>query len=315
MLRVAFPHIFQAIEGFPGLQQKHWELNQSGVDRGMEAVLIQRAPREIATYALVRLRFAAMPELLVTCRSDNDTKTDEDMHALAEWGRTSGQGGTALARIITAATGITTPGSLAADAVLTYYRDRRADNPAVKHPWTEEGIGRLPGVSVAPLLDYPCRGPVWQRKFETVKQLSAYVMGQDWHQLTDDEVLESLESVKGVGNQTASMVALFWLRRPVAVIDSYLLRFLEQHDMIQGTIRTRCALDSIRREIQAGAAVIEKTRLEWPAWRVLSSLYLWLCELGRLHCTCRRSSQNSCPVGDAMAEMSRRNEIDGGSVL
>ena len=300
MLRIGFPHVFQAIEGFPGLQQKHWELNQSGIDRGMEAVLIQRAPRETATYALVRLRFAAMPELLVSCRSDHDGKADEDTHALAEWGRTAGRGGTVLAGIIDAATGTVTLGSLAANAVLTYYRDRRADNPAVKRPWTKEGLGRLPGVSVVPLLDYPCRGPVWRRKFETVKQLSAYVMGQDWRQLTNDEVLESLKSVKGVGNQTASMVALFWLRRPVAVIDSYLLRFLEQHGLIQGKIRNRCALDSIRREIQAGAAAIEKTRLEWPAWRVLSSLYLWLCELGRLHCTCLRSSQNPCPVGDAL---------------
>jgi len=110
--------------------------------------LIQRAPREIATYALVRLRFAAMPELLVTCRSACPCNADEDRtpHALAKWGKTAGPGGTSLARMLDTDSGIATPASLAALAVLEYYRDRRAENPAVRMPWTENGLRKLPTV-------------------------------------------------------------------------------------------------------------------------------------------------------------------------
>ena len=302
MLRIALPQLFKAIERFPGLQMKHWEFNQSGVDRGMEAVLIQRAPREIATYALVRLRFAAMPELLVTCRSARTCKADEDRtpHALAKWGRTAGRGGTSLARILDTDIDITTPSSLAALAVLTYYRDRRTENPAVRMPWTEGGLRKLPTMSVTPLLDYPSRGPIWRQKFETVQRLTGRVTGQDWRKLSDDQVLESLKSMKGVGDQTASMVALFWLCRPVPVMDSYLIRFLELHDLVRGKMTSRSTLDTIKREIREGAGEIQNERTEWPAWRVLSSLYLWLCELGRLHCTCARSGQNHCPVRVAL---------------
>jgi hypothetical protein len=63
LLNFDVPQFFAALQQFRGLQRKEWELNQTGADRGIEAVLIQRCTRELATFALACLWLAAMPAL------------------------------------------------------------------------------------------------------------------------------------------------------------------------------------------------------------------------------------------------------------
>jgi hypothetical protein len=62
-----FARLFVSLERCPGLQCKEWALNKSGADPGIESVLIQRRTRELVTYALVRLRLDAMPDLFALC--------------------------------------------------------------------------------------------------------------------------------------------------------------------------------------------------------------------------------------------------------
>src|SRR5438876_1091554 len=96
-----FGRVFERLEKIPGLQRKEWELNQSGVDRGMEAVLIQRTTREIATYALVQLRFSAMSELRAACstRIASDSMAE---HVVA-WAETQKPRPSMLLNVITSA--------------------------------------------------------------------------------------------------------------------------------------------------------------------------------------------------------------------
>lgn len=49
------------------------------------------------------------------------------------------------------------------------------------------------------------------------------------------------------------------------------------------------------------ARQIEARQPEWPAARVLSCLYLWACEIGRLYCDCGTQAGASCPVARALA--------------
>jgi hypothetical protein len=65
---------------------------------GMESVLIQRTPRELAAYALVCLRFQGMPSLWATCCTEGWHLTD--VQRLVAWGRTQDISGTALGNLL-----------------------------------------------------------------------------------------------------------------------------------------------------------------------------------------------------------------------
>lgn len=289
--------LLNALEQFPGLQRKEWELNQSGADRGMEAVLIQRSRRELATYTLCRLRLAAMPDLAEACRGAR--RASHGMPALLEWARTQGAGGSALANLVEERSGEEARGEelFAALASLKYYHRRGAPNPTVKAPWTEEDLDRLVSFDTGVLLEYPTRGAFWGRKFETVKRLVSHVRATTFETMDDEELLRSLSSIPGVGEQTADMVALFWLGRPVPIIDSYLLRLLRNHGFLPVSFSGKAAeRTELRQHLAREACDIEAQRPDWPAARVLSCLYLWACEVGRFHCRCATGDSASCPL-------------------
>jgi len=289
--------LLETLESFPGLQRKDWELNQSGADRGMEAVLIQRAPRELATYALCRLRLAAMPELLESCCEP--APGTPETQALLEWARSQGAGGTALVNLITQQleNARRTEATQAALASLKYYRWREDPNPTVKTHWTEDGLDRVASLNTGRLAKYPTRGAFWAGKFYTVKRLVAHVRTAAFESLDDESLPRSLRSINGVGEQTAAMVMLFWLGRPVPIIDSYLLYLLQDHGLVpasfSGGAGDRAAL---RLHLVQGARKLEARRANWPAARAFSCLYLWACEIRRLHCRCRTGAPSSCPV-------------------
>lgn len=296
---IAVPALFAALQRFPGLQRKECEYNQSGADRGMEAVLIQRSTRELATYALVRLRLEAMPELRTTS-SDADW-TPSEVQGLLCWAQTQGAGGTMLAKTVTEEREQPTLNCrvLAALATLRFYHRREDQNPIVKVPWSEDGFERLAALDVNGLLEYPAQGTFWKRKFQTVQRLVAHVRGKDSLRVLDDEaVVQSLRSIPGVGEQTASMVALFWLGRAVPIIDTYLLRLLSDHHLLPTPFPMSSSNHThLRRHLRQGAFAIEARHPEWPAARVLSCLYLWACEIGRFrYCKCATGASPSCPI-------------------
>ncbi len=288
-----FRNLFESLEGVPGLQRKDWELNQSGVDRGMESVLIQRTAREVATYALVQLRFAAMPELVSAAGGVADEK---DGDGLIEWARSQGPGGSMMIKTAVGSAATNDRSRVAAMSVLKYYHKREDENPAVKAGWTDEGLRRVPSLDIAPLLQYPTSGAFWENKYDTVQRLVQCVLGMDTGAMTDDQVMRDLRSIKGVGPQTASMVSLFWLQRPVPIIDGYLTKMLSNHGLVTESLACERAQDELRVFLTRGASEMAAERPEWPVHRSLSSLYLWACEVGRFICTCGQTPSPDCPV-------------------
>ena len=286
-----FRQLFEVLEKMPGLQRKEWERNQSGADRGLESVLIQRTTREVATYALVQLRFAAMSELLINLVPD-ETKAAE----LLSWARSQGPGGSMMIKVVTGTADTSDRRRIAALAVLKYYHKREDDNPAIKGSWTDEGLKKLPTLDVSSLLAYPTPGDFWRKKFETIQRLVDTVLRMNLSKMSDDQVLWNLRSINGVGPQTASMVALFWLERPMPIIDGYLTSLLVNHGLVSGTLDSSSAQDKLRHRLILGAREMAAIKPDWPAHRSLSSLYLWACEVGRFHCACGKSPSPNCPV-------------------
>jgi endonuclease III-like uncharacterized protein len=292
-LNFTFYNLFEKLENISGLQRKDWEHNQSGTDRGLESVLIQRTTREVATYALVQLRFAAMPELSAM---DNllpsETKTSE----LLSWAKSQGPGGSMMIKVATSTPDTEDRRRIAALAVLKYYQKREDDNAAVKTAWTNNGLKRLPALDISSLLVYPTPGDFWRKKFETIQRLADIVMEMNLPNMSDDQVLWNLRNIKGVGPQTASMVALFWLARPTPIIDGYLTSLLVKHGLVLGTLDSSDTQGELRRHLILGAQEMATRNPDWPAHRSLSSLYLWACEIGRFHCTCGKYPSPNCPI-------------------
>ena len=292
-LNFTFKNLINALENIPGLQRKDWEHNQSGMDRGLESVLIQRTTRELATYALVQLRTAVMPELL----GIQDYFLDEtNTNKLLSWAGTQGPGGTMMRRVVTATADSDDPRRIAALAVLKYYQSRTDDNAVVKHAWTNEGLMRLTELDVTSLLTYPIPGGFWRKKFETIQQLANFILDSDMRTFPDDQVLWNLRNIKGVGPQTASMVALFVFARPTPIIDGYLISLLTNHGLVTGSLDSSFTQNELRRHLISGAQEMATSNPDWPTHRSLSSLYLWACEVGRFHCTCGKSPSPYCPV-------------------
>ncbi len=293
MFKFIYRSMFEALEKIPGLQRKDWELNQTGADRGLEAVLIQRTTREVATYALVQLRIAVMPELLAGIQSAMNEAAADD---LLSWAKSQGPGGSMMIKVITGTTDMNDRRRIAALSVIKYYHKREDDNPAVKSPWTDDGLRKVPALDISSLLEYPTPGDFWRKKYDCVQSLVRNVLNMDCSKMTDDQILLSLRSIKGVGPQTASMVALFSLSRPVPIIDGYLTSLLANHGLVSESLSSNYAQDELRGFLIAGAKEMALQRPEWPAHRSLSSLYLWACEVGRFHCICGKTPNPDCPV-------------------
>ena len=113
-----FAEVYAALEKIPGLQRRDWELNQSGVDRGMEAVLIQRTTGEVATYALVHLRVSAMPELRAA--SGPLIGPDGETEYLLSWAETQKPKPSSLLNVVRRTTDGNDGRRLVALAVLKY---------------------------------------------------------------------------------------------------------------------------------------------------------------------------------------------------
>ncbi|MFH1619886.1 MAG: hypothetical protein ABIG11_08275 [bacterium] len=84
--------LYKALRDDPRLQ-KDWERNQPRIDRALEAILIVRTPREVATACLLACKLRFEPAA-AACRPpafDN---------GLISWARTQKQGGARLANIV-----------------------------------------------------------------------------------------------------------------------------------------------------------------------------------------------------------------------
>ncbi len=83
-----------------------------------------------------------------------------------------------------------------------------------------------------------------------------------WPHMTDDEVIEDLVRVKGVGRWSAEMFLIFYLWRPnvFPVADIGVIRAIEKHFHA----RVRLSKDEI-----------EAYRARWAPWNTVATWYLW----------------------------------------
>lgn len=86
----------------------------------------------------------------------------------------------------------------------------------------------------------------------------------DWHALTDDEILELLTAIKGVGKWTVQMVLMFTLGRPdIFPIDDLGIQ--------QGMVR----LFKIEEQGKALKAKMLELAEPWRPYRTVACRYLW----------------------------------------
>lgn len=248
----------------------------------MESILIQRCPREIATYALARLRLACMPGLVQAAQSDSAFDRAE-AGTLVSWAKTQAGGCSSMMKVLEMEK---LPGSLralAAGASLRYYRNRSDSNPIVKTQWTQDGLAVAATMTCGQFLEYPTSGNTWARKYRTVFNLVDHNARIPIAEMTDDEAYQSLLSLSGIGPQSASMISLFWLDRAEPILDEYLQRVLKAWEMLPAgsTGKSRGGSEELREHLRRGAGVVADSVPGWTPQRVLACIYLWCCEIGR----------------------------------
>ncbi len=87
---------------------------------------------------------------------------------------------------------------------------------------------------------------------------------KDWSDLSDEEIIKLLTTIKGVGKWTVQMILMFVLKRPdvFPVLDLGI-----QHGMIE--------IYNLKEEKKALHAKMEKISLKWRPFRTVACLYLW----------------------------------------
>jgi len=87
---------------------------------------------------------------------------------------------------------------------------------------------------------------------------------KDWSNLTDNQIIDLLSQIKGVGVWTVQMILLFELKRPDI--------FPSLDLAIQYVIKD---IYDLKSEKKALVKEIEKISEDWAPYRTLASLYLW----------------------------------------
>jgi 3-methyladenine DNA glycosylase/8-oxoguanine DNA glycosylase len=94
------------------------------------------------------------------------------------------------------------------------------------------------------------------------KWLDGTLEADNLHTMADEEVIEQLVRVKGIGRWTAEMVLMFTLGRPdVLPVDDLGLRVAVQ--------------DAYELADRPGRAELETLGEPWRPWRSVASFYLW----------------------------------------
>lgn len=106
-----------------------------------------------------------------------------------------------------------------------------------------------------------------RRKVEYVLDLAAHfasgaIVAERWQAMSDEQVIEDLTQVRGIGRWTAEMFLIFNLMRPdVLPLDDLGLR--------------RAVSLSYRRGRKVSEAGIRRIARAWQPWRSVATWYLW----------------------------------------
>jgi len=86
----------------------------------------------------------------------------------------------------------------------------------------------------------------------------------DWDKYSDQEILDLLTEIKGVGSWTVEMVLIFELQRP----DVFPVKDLGIQQAMQGLYKLKSEKKALNKEMEAIAEA-------WKPHRTIASLYLW----------------------------------------
>lgn len=87
-------------------------------------------------------------------------------------------------------------------------------------------------------------------------------MERDWHNMADEEIIQDLTQIRGIGRWSAEMFLIFYLQRPdvLPLDDIGLLKAVGKH--------YDCGAKAGRKEARAIAE-------RWRPWRSVATWYLW----------------------------------------
>ena len=86
----------------------------------------------------------------------------------------------------------------------------------------------------------------------------------NWDEYSDQEILDLLTQIKGVGSWTVEMVLIFELQRP----DVFPVKDLGIQQAMQGLYKLKSEKRALHKEMEAIAEA-------WKPYRTIASLYLW----------------------------------------
>lgn len=250
--------------------QRDWERNQPRVDRALEAVLIARESREVATAVLLSIKLRCEPGAALL-----QPLPDERLLSFA---RSQGRGGCRLAKLIEAGVQVDEVTRAAAIHALQYYRDRSDPNPLVRLNWSAEGLRILAGSPVEEIIRPPLQ-PTWaRRKAAGIRELAALLVQPPF--LTEAELRQCLRAIPGLGPERADAAGVFAFRRGWPIVDEYLWRLLGRHGLIPASQRGitrydhRCQVFEVQWQELVASQVASPDKLA-------ATLYLWACEAER----------------------------------
>eukprot|EP00727_Mastigamoeba_balamuthi_P014419 m51a1_g9601 putative -gpd family protein (229) ;mRNA; r:1049655-1050571 len=109
--------------------------------------------------------------------------------------------------------------------------------------------------------------------------------------MTDEQVMEELTAMKGVGPKTAACVALFGLGRPVFPVDTHIHRVSQRLGLVKSGLSREKTQEELDRAVPS-------------SWKYAG--HLLLIEHGRRTCKAQNPLCTSCPLGDRCCSVTKR---------
>jgi len=250
--------------------QRAWRENQGSRDRCLEAPLIVKTPREVATAALVWLKLKFDPEF----KDSQKLIPEED---LLDWAYRNRKdrciGGPRLVNLCRNPAA-TEEERQSAIASLLFYRDRFTKNPLVRTDWSDVGLQSLaasaPQDVVAPLLKV------------TSKYAPMGVIGVAQLLCTPPDVISyPLPKIPGVGEERSDAIGVFGFRQGWPITDENLWQLCAVHGLLNPTQAAATSYKERRKQFQPHWEALTNARPQIDPSELAATLYLWANEAGR----------------------------------
>lgn len=255
--------------------QRDWERNQPRLDRALEAPLIVRTPREVATAALLAIKLKFEPDAKAYQGIRPELPALRDAQTLEK--RVASR----LLKVLQSDEADEIAKSAVAHSV-NYYVDRAGDNPLIRIPWSTNALQLIASAPPEEIIN-PALKPTMgiNSTGTTIANLSRLFL-EDSQELGDAELQARLRSKEftGLGPERADAVGVFAFRRPWPIVDEYLWRLLHDHRLITDQEAGVGSYDARRRNFERHW---QELLSAYPnnANELAATLYLWADEASK----------------------------------